>query len=99
MWIDKKAVLHVVDLETNFNAAIFLKHQTVEGVWESFISCWAALHIGFPEKMRVDQGSAFTSVKWTNRTDAVGTEVQTSGVEAHSALGNGERYHAPLRRV
>ena len=49
--------------------------------------------------MRVDQGSAFTSVRWSNCTDAVGTEVQTSGVEAHNALGNGERYHAPLRSV
>ncbi len=31
-WIDKKAVQHIVDLETNFNAATFLKRQTVEGV-------------------------------------------------------------------
>jgi len=50
-------------------------------------------------KMRVDQGSSFTSVRWTHRADAVGTVVQTSGVEAHNALGSGERYHAPLRRV
>ena len=32
IWTDKKAVLHVVDLETNLNDATFLKHQTVEGV-------------------------------------------------------------------
>ena len=43
MWIDQKAVLHVVDLETNFTAATFLKHQKVDGVWNSFISCCVAL--------------------------------------------------------
>ena len=31
MWIGKRATLHVVDLDTNFNAATFLKMQTVEG--------------------------------------------------------------------
>ena len=99
MWIERRAVLHVVDTETHFNAAVFLKKQTVEGVWDAFVSCWAAIYIGFPEKLRVDQGSAFTSVRWTRLCDMVGTEIQLSGVEAHNALGSGERYHAPLRRI
>ena len=98
MRIDKKAVLHEVDLESNFNAATFLKRQTVEGVWASFISCWATLYIGFPENEGRPR-QCFSSVRWTNRTDAVGTELQTSVVEAHNALGNGERCHAPPRRV
>ena len=50
-------------------------------------------------KIRIDQGSAFTSIRWTNRTKAVGTDVQESDVEAHNSLGSGERYHAPLRRI
>ncbi len=50
-------------------------------------------------KMRVDQGSAFMSVLWTNHAMAVGTNVQESGVEAHNALGSGDRYHALLRRI
>ncbi len=49
--------------------------------------------------MRVDQGSAFTSVRWTNRAKALGTNVQESGVEAHNSFGSGERYHTPLRRI
>lgn len=44
MCIDGKAALHVVDLETHFIPASFLKHQTV-----------ASLYIGYPEKMRVDK--------------------------------------------
>ncbi len=41
-------------------------------------------------KMRVDHGSAFTSVRWTRSADAVGTIVQTSGVESHNSIGSGE---------
>ncbi len=50
-------------------------------------------------KMRVDQSSVFTSIRWTHRADAVRTVVQTSSVESHNSIGSGERYHAPLRRV
>ncbi len=49
--------------------------------------------------MSIDQGSAFTSVRWSNRAKAVGIEIQKSDVEAHNSLGSGERYHALLRRI
>ena len=98
MWIEKKAVLHVVDIETGFNSATFLPYQTVEAVWDAFVTCWESLYIGFPMKMRVDQGSAFTSVRSTNRAKAVGTDVQESVAEAHNSLGSREKYHALLRQ-
>ena len=99
MWIEHKAVLHVVDPETHFSAATFIKQHSVESVWESFVTCWASLYVGFPEKIKVDQGSCFTFVRWTKRCENVGTEVQLSGIESHNSLGVGEKYHAPLRRV
>ncbi len=96
-WIDKKAALHVVDVETNFSSASILPNQTLEVVWDAFISCWASLYIGFPMKMRVDQVSAFSSVRWNRRADAVRTIVQTSGVESHNSIGSGEGCHASFR--
>jgi len=99
MWLDSKAVLHVVDIDTHFNSASFLQGQTVEHVWDAFLSCWTTLYTGHPEKVRVDQGSAFTSLRWTRLCDKVGIEVKESGIEHHNALGSGERYHDPLRRV
>ncbi len=62
----------------------------------SFVIRQASLYIRFPMKMRVDQGSSFTSVRRTNRAKAVGTDVQESGVEAHNSLRSGEIYHALL---
>ena len=76
MRIEREAVLHNVDIETGFNFATFLSYQTVEAVWDAFVICWASLYIGFPMKMRVDQGSVFTSVRWTNRARPVGPDVQ-----------------------
>lgn len=49
--------------------------------------------------MKVDQGSAFTSVKWSRLCDKVGVVIQESGIEHHNALGSGKRYHDPLRRI
>lgn len=42
-WLESKAVLHVVDIDTHFSAASFLKQRTVEAVWDAFVSCWASL--------------------------------------------------------
>lgn len=99
MWVEGKAVLHVVDIDTHFNNAIFLKGQSVEDVWEVFLSCWSTVYLGNPDKLKVDQGSAFTSVRWTKLCDKIGIEVVESGIEHHNALGSGERYHDPLRRI
>lgn len=99
MWLEGKAALHVVDTQTNFGSAAFLRGQTVEHVWESFIECWSSIYTGFPEIMKVDQGSAFKSVRWKRLCEEVGTVTQESGVESHNSLGSGERYHEPLRRI
>lgn len=99
MYIDNKAVLHVVDIDTHFNSAQFLKGNTVEQVWDAFLTCWSTLYIGHPNKIRVDQGSAFTSIRWTRLCDTAGIECQESGIEHHNALGSGERYHDTLRRI
>ena len=54
MWLGGKAVLHILDIYTHFNSAAFLKGQTVEHVWDAFLSCWSTLYTGHPSKMKVD---------------------------------------------
>ena len=99
MWLEGNAVLHVVDCQTHFNSACKLKGHSVEDVWEAFVKCWSSIYTGYPRKLKVDQGSNFTSVRWQRLCDMVGTEIQFSGVESHHSLGAGERYHDPLRQV
>ncbi len=83
----------------NTSAAIFLEHQTVKGDCVSFVSRWAARHITFLERMQVNQSSSFTSVKYANHILTTGTEKKPSYFEAYSALGDGERYQAPLHML
>ena len=99
MFLEGKAILHVVDTRTHFSSAAFLDSQSVDGVWAAFLSAWTTLYVGYPSKMRVDQGSIFTSRRWKQLTDATGISLQLSGIESHNSIGAGERYHAPLRRI
>ena len=46
MFLDGKAVLHVIDTATRFSSAIFLDAhgatygQSVEGIWLAFVEAW-----------------------------------------------------------
>lgn len=105
MWLDSKAVLQIVDTATRFNAATFLDSngetygQSVEGVWFAFIQTWVTMYTGYPNCIRTDQGSVFTSDRRRQITSFSGIQLRLSGVKAHSSLGIGERLHSPLRRI
>lgn len=98
-WLDGQAKLHVVDIGIGFNSSIFINSHTVEAVKQAFIDCWVSIYIGFPSKMRIDQGSQFQSTRWEGRASESGIILKPSGVESHNSIGLGERYHAPLRRI
>jgi hypothetical protein len=105
MFLDGSAVLHVVDTATRFSAAGFLDDhgaaygQSVNGVWLAFIEIWCTMYVGYPNRLRTDSGSIFTTSKWKNLTDMAGITLRISGIEAHNSLGIGERLHGPLRRI
>jgi hypothetical protein len=67
MWIEGDAVLHVVDIATRFSATMYIvtngaKYgQGVDGVWSALVDSWVAVYSGYPNKLRTDAGSVFTS--------------------------------------
>ena len=99
MWLNKRAVLHIVDTATSFQNATFIRSQSSKELWNDFIECWASVYTGFPENIRLDRQSGFTADEFRNYAKNVGINLQFSGIESHNALGSGERYHMPLRRV
>lgn len=99
MYIDGTPILHVVDIATSFGNAAVLTGSTVEDVWATFVKIWATVYPGYPNKLRIDSGSVFTSPRWTKCTESAGICLQLSGIESHNSLGPGERYHSPLRRI
>ena len=99
VWLDGRPAFHAVDVGTHYQNAVFLRGESVQHVWDALVECWASVYVGFPNKLRTDQGSVFTSKAWSELTRLHGIELQLSGIASHNSIGVGERYHAPLRRV
>jgi hypothetical protein len=92
MFIIGKAVLHIIDSATRFNAATYLDShsesygQSPDGIWDAFIDIWCSIYTGSPDRLRIDSGSAFASLKWKTLTESRGITLRISGVEAHNSL-------------
>lgn len=91
MYVDGTTIVHVVDVAAGFGNAAVLASTTVEHVWDTFIPIWEIIYPGYPNKLRLDNGTAFISPTWTHCTDASGIRLQMSGVERHNFMGTGER--------
>ena len=99
MWIDGNPVLHVIDAGTNFSAARFFPAEDAKTIWNTFLYAWVTMYLGYPDKIVTDQGSVFTSEEWEERCNKANIELDNTGTESHSSLGQGETYHSMLRRV
>jgi hypothetical protein len=64
LWIQPRPVLHVVDHDTGFTAAYFVTGETMEHIWEAFLSCCSLIYDGMPKALLVDQGPYFVSQRW-----------------------------------
>ena len=98
MYLDGKPVLHIVDEGTRFSAARFLPDVFTKTIWKSILECWAAIYTRLPNRMLVNQGSAFRKLL-ISMGAVSGVQVERTGIEAHASLGLGERYHHPLRQT
>ena len=96
--IDGKPVLHIVDEGTRFSAARFVPDVSTNTIWSTILDCWALIYTGLPNRMLVDQGTHLGDA-FKNLGALANISVDSTGVEAHSSLGLGERYHQPLRQT
>lgn len=92
-------VLHDLDTHTMLQNAEFIRGKSANKLWESFLPCWMTVFIAYPNTIRLDQESSFNSEESSQLTRDAGLKVQFSGVEAHSSIGVGEKYHGPPRRM
>lgn len=67
MFPDDREVLHIVDSVKRFSAATYLGYNGInyghsaEGILLALIDTWCTMYTGYPNRLRTDQGSAFTS--------------------------------------
>ncbi len=98
MYLDGLPVLHVIDEATHFSSARFLTNVSTKCIWQTFVECWSAIYIGLPNRVLVDQGTAF-SATFANVAPFGNVAVERTGTEAHNSMGIGERYHHALRNT
>lgn len=99
MYLDGSPVLHVIDTGTNFSAAQFLSNSDTRTIWDTFITIWVNTYTGYPSHIHIDQGSSFNSAEWIELCRDASVKTTTTGTESHNSLGQGETYHAMLRRL
>lgn len=67
IWLDGKALLHIVDSTTRFSAATVLDSdgerysQPVEGVWYAFLQAWINMYTRYQNRSGRDQRYRVTS--------------------------------------
>lgn len=104
MYLDGNAVLQIEDTATGFSAAPFLDKQNtkfgqmMEGKWLAFVMTWFLVYSDYPNRLRTDEDSVFTSNSRKQQTDLDKIQVCISGVETHSSFGVDERYQNPSGR-
>ena len=98
--IEKDYVLDVIDIDTNFSAAEFLKNSmSSNSVWDAFLKFWVLAYAGMPDVMFCDHRSAFTSHEWNELAEENGVVMKLTGVQRHSGIGLCGRYHGLLRTI
>ncbi len=98
-WIEERPhrpALHIVNRGMHFSAAQFVSGEDSESVRNAFIACWVSIYIGFPNVLKHDYGSCFTSKFFQRTCSNFGMVCKEIPCESHNCLGPGERYHSPL---
>jgi Reverse transcriptase (RNA-dependent DNA polymerase) len=99
MYLNGRPALHIVDMDTHFHAASFLRSVSTDDVWDAIIRNWANTYAGFPESMLTDQGSQLMSARFKEFALHFGIDMRHTPIESHNSNGLVERYHGPLRRT
>lgn len=93
-----KTVLNIVEEATHFSGVTLLHDVFTVTIWKKILFCWAFIYIGPLNRMLVDRESAFAPL-FRNNVAVSMVDVDGTGIEAHSSLGLGERYHQPLHQT
>lgn len=104
IFIDAKAVLHIIDTATRFAPVTFLEKkgetygESLEETGLRFDQAWYSVYTCYPNRLLTKQGSAFTSDKWKTIIAQIELQLRLSVVRANFSLRIVKRSHDPLRR-
>lgn len=76
-----RSVLHMVDRDTKLSAATLLHDESSKNNLESFLCCWVATYMGYPDEVMLDQGPQFQSAGFQSHFSAANMKRRDTGVE------------------
>lgn len=97
MFLDGRPVIHLVDLETQFFAAAFIKSQSTDEIWRRIQRFWTLVYMGPSEFLEVDQGTLYVSRDMKINLSASGKILKEAPIELPNCIGTVERYNSPFR--
>lgn len=75
MWFRRSPILHVVGTHTKFLSTTTIAGRTPTDVWNAFVECWAVLHIGYPNIIRLDQKAEFVATSFRELANSHGMKL------------------------
>ena len=98
-WIEKDAVMHIIDRVTRYSVARFETSQSAENIWNMIIDSWVTIFTGFPNIISHDRGRQFSLEFFKGACAEFGIIAKEVPTESHNSIGLCERYHPNIRRV
>lgn len=83
--------MHIADTQTHYQNAVILKGESARHIWDAFKEDWVTTYVGYPKRIKADQGRLFTSKLSNELTKIIAVELELSGVENHNSNGIEER--------
>lgn len=94
--LDGRIVINLVDFDTHFGAAAFLKFKSNEKIcWTSEL-LWTLHYMGPTDLLEVEQGKAYVSNQINRKVIESGFKLSEALIESQNSIGTVDFYHEPL---
>jgi hypothetical protein len=83
MYIDGNPILHIIDEDTRYQAARWLRNISAKHTWDTLRSCWIDTYLGPPDHIVHDAGTNFTSKEFWGYAASLGIKIKSVPVECY----------------
>lgn len=92
-------VVHIIDVQTNFQNTIFIIWKTSHELWSAFVHCWASVYNGLISRTRISREPSCTSREFRENAKDMGLHLKFNGFKAQIGIGKYMKYHSLLSSI
>lgn len=91
--------MHVIECDTRYLNASFVKGKSVRALCSLFTEIWPTVYRGYPDILKVDRETPCIAKDFTAATEDSGVVIQAPDSDAHNDIYAGERHYHAIRHV